>query len=416
MSAPEEVKTMNSLQVKQYAHFCTIVDHEPAQALYKRSLEVTYGLRSQVTGLGEETRDQKKTITTLTAEVAALKAEVAALKAKPDVIAHVPAVDTEEVEALRAKVAKLEKKTATADKEKERSHTKRVASSRVKIDGEPTAADYRLPKDEIRDDCCQARVCTDRDMDTRFSPYVYPEHQCQNAADAEDGLCKMHAKHREGTANGTEFKPGKYHLWCGFITDEPPKWVHMLGGAWAAYRSPTFDASRKLPDTVTAPKKEPKVKTPPPEKGPRPTLYSKTLALAVKEGKITHEEALDLHEKDSAAAEVRSNLRKTIKGIVGSAAGPVFAGAGALALDPPKKKEYVCDTKAEPIEVVHEAHFYDGGMLLRCLAGSKRNKCYHLNQTTEKVEQYIGRWDEDKEELIPDDDEGTSDEESGAEE
>jgi polyhydroxyalkanoate synthesis regulator phasin len=398
MSAPEEVKTMNSLQTKDYDKFCTLTDDETARAMYKKSLEQVYRLRSQVSATLEETRDQTKTITTLTAEVEALKAEVAALKAKPDVIAHVP---DDEVEALRAQVAKLEKKTATAEKEKERSHTKRVASSRVKIDGEPTAADYRLPKDEIRTDCCQARVCTDRDMDTRFSPYVYPEHQCQNAADAEDGLCKMHAKHREGTANGTEFKPGKYHLWCGFITEEPPKWVHMLDSAWAAYRTPTFDASRKLPDTVTAPKKEKKIKTPPPEKGPRPTLYSKTLALAVKEGKITHEAAMELHEKDAAAAAVRADARKTIREITGSAAGPVFAGAGALALDPPKKKEYVCDMTAKPIKVVHEGREYSGGMMVRCLAEGKRNKCYHLNEETEKVEHYVGLWDEDKEELIP---------------
>jgi hypothetical protein len=88
------------------------------------------------------------------------------------------------------------------------------------------AADYRLRPAEIRADWCQARRLGDVNKDTRWSPAVYREVQCEKPPASASGLCAQCQRNME---NYTGIKSH----WTGRITEEPFKYQHMLGTEWA---------------------------------------------------------------------------------------------------------------------------------------------------------------------------------------
>ena len=90
-----------------------------------------------------------------------------------------------------------------------------------------TAADYRLRPAEIRADWCQARRLGDVNKDTRWSPAVYREVQCEKPPASASGLCAQCQRNMENYTGSI-----KSH-WTGRITEEPFKYQHMLGTEWA---------------------------------------------------------------------------------------------------------------------------------------------------------------------------------------
>ncbi len=90
----------------------------------------------------------------------------------------------------------------------------------------PTAADYRLKEEEIKEGVCMART-TPRG-DKRWSVELLFEGQCGGETVEDGDLCETCARRAEAYA--TSPKPGK---WTGRVTEDPLPWMHMLGTAWA---------------------------------------------------------------------------------------------------------------------------------------------------------------------------------------
>jgi hypothetical protein len=98
----------------------------------------------------------------------------------------------------------------------------------------PSAADYRLSADSIRDDVCVGRKITEANKDRRWSIAVYRETQCGGAIKEGGDLCETCAGRAEAYAAAP--KPGG---WSGRVTEEPLPWIHMLGTAWASVNADT---------------------------------------------------------------------------------------------------------------------------------------------------------------------------------
>jgi hypothetical protein len=136
----------------------------------------------------------------------------------------------------------------------------------------PTPADYRVT--EVDHSVCVARTMKiGVDDDKRWSPAVYREHQCGKAVESGSDICSKCA-----AAAAKAAASGKHGSWNGRVTEEPPKWCHMLGTAWAAKckwvggasgsdedseSGGSMSSSNAAPKKQPAPKKESKPKAKP---------------------------------------------------------------------------------------------------------------------------------------------------------
>jgi hypothetical protein len=135
--------------------------------------------------------------------------------------------------------AKPKVKSAAAPKEAKPKVKRVIVERRAWTEGEPTADDYRLPAEDIREDLCQARVLLATDVDKRFEPAVYPEHQCRSKPVAGGKLCRGCLVIKEKTCGedsdtpSEEGPPKKGKVWHGYITGDPMDYTKMLGTEWA---------------------------------------------------------------------------------------------------------------------------------------------------------------------------------------
>ena len=123
--------------------------------------------------------------------------------------------------ALRARIAELEADPLPP------------ATGGASTETIPTEADYRLRPADIRLDVCVGRTLKGNE-DKRWSPAIYRETQCGGKIE-EDGLCtrclKKAAKGAAAAAADAAVTPS----WSGRVTEEPFRWQHMLGTAWAVH-------------------------------------------------------------------------------------------------------------------------------------------------------------------------------------
>jgi len=130
--------------------------------------------------------------------------------------------------ALRARIAELEADPLPP------------ATGGASTETIPTEADYRLRPADIRLDVCVGRTLKGNE-DKRWSPAIYRETQCGGKIE-EDGLCtrclKKAAKGAAAAAADAAVTP-TYYGWSGRVTEEPFRWQHMLGTAWAVHAAQT---------------------------------------------------------------------------------------------------------------------------------------------------------------------------------
>ena len=130
--------------------------------------------------------------------------------------------------ALRARIAELEADPLPP------------ATGGASTETIPTEADYRLRPADIRLDVCVGRTLKGNE-DKRWYPAIYRETQCGGKIE-EDGLCtrclKKAAKGAAAAAADAAVTP-KYDGWSGRVTEEPFRWQHMLGTAWAVHAAQT---------------------------------------------------------------------------------------------------------------------------------------------------------------------------------
>lgn len=108
-------------------------------------------------------------------------------------------------------------------------------------DGEEPIADHYRVK-TIREDVCVGRrfkIGTTELKDSRWTPAVYREIQCEATCQKDSDLCMTCARREEKYVVLPDPKIG----WLGRVTEEPLGWSHMLGTEWAESAKPSFNAS-----------------------------------------------------------------------------------------------------------------------------------------------------------------------------
>jgi hypothetical protein len=271
-------------------------------------------------------------------------------------------------------------------------------------DGVPDASEYRVPEADIDDSVCVGREFVDKD--TRWSPAVLREKQCGGKLVDGSDLCKKCTKRQEKYAeNPTTKSP-----WTGRVTEEPLKWVHMLGTEWAEEKKPTFTASGSSGSSATsvaddaaseseaseqmeapAAKKEPKAKKAPVDKEAKAAAAEakKAATEAAKEAKKAEAEAAK--EAKKAAAEAAKEAKKAEAEAAKAKKAAEKPAPKAKAAPKPKKesakpKEEVVAAAAEPTEVTDAIKNIGGVMYV-----IKNGNCYDYDMDTEGAGDYCGR-------------------------